>query len=174
MRKFFVALTALLLLGFSLAPVGRAQLRPNRRGVNRPGEAARAGQVGQVNPRRDEEVLTEMVREWANAVVHRDLAKLDRIQAEDFKGSAGGREFNKKMLREALQSKMMEVAAWSIEDVKVKVTGNTALVTGRSTLTNAKFMGQDYSGEYEWSDRFVRQRDGTWRAVSSHAKLTKK
>ncbi|HYE15357.1 MAG TPA: nuclear transport factor 2 family protein [Pyrinomonadaceae bacterium] len=175
MRKLAIAMTAFLFLGFGALSVSHAQLRPNRPGVGprrpvRPGVAPPV----QAKPQRDEEVLEALVREWANAVVHRDLDKLDRIQANDFKGSAQGKDFNKRMLREALQTRAMEVAAWTIEDVKVRVTGNTALVTGRSTLSNAKFMGQDYSGEYEWSDRFVRQRDGTWRAVSSHAKLVKK
>jgi len=58
--------------------------------------------------------------------------------------------------------------------VKVEVRGNSAVVTGKSTLTNAVFMGDDYSGEYEWTDRFVKQRDGTWRAVSSQSRRVKK
>ena len=133
-----------------------------------------AGSVCYGQNNSDEEALKELVREWANAVVHRDLAKLDKIHADDFKGSAQGKNFNKKMLREALQSKVMEVAAWTIEDIDVDIRGNTAVVRGKSTLTNAKFMGQDFSGEYEWTDRFVKQKDGTWRAVHSQAKLIKK
>ena len=68
----------------------------------------------------------------------------------------------------------MKVAAWTMEDVKVSVKGNSAVVTGKSTLTTATYMGQDFSGEYEWTDRFVRQRDGGWRAVSSQSKRVKK
>lgn len=174
-RLINVVLTAVFLLpGLGAVGVCLAQIKPNNRDVNRPSVAARERLRGQNRQSRDEEVLNELVREWANAVVHRDFAKLDKIQGDDFKGSAQGKNFDKKMLREALQSRMMEVAAWTIEDVKVRVTGNTALVTGRSTLTNAKFMNQDFSGEYEWTDRFVRQKDGAWRAVSSHAKLIKK
>ena len=133
-----------------------------------------AGSVCYGQNNSDEETLKELVREWANAVVHRDLAKLDKIQADDFKGSAQGKSFDKKMLRDALQSKLMEVASWTIEDLKVKITGNTAVVSGKSTLTNAKFMGKDFSGDYEWADRFVKQKDGTWRAVHSQAKMVKK
>lgn len=72
-----------------------------------------------VQNRNDEEVLKELVREWGNAVVHKDLAKLDAIQGNNFKGSAQGIPFNKRALREALQSQAMEVAAWTIDDVKV-------------------------------------------------------
>ncbi|HEV7893883.1 MAG TPA: nuclear transport factor 2 family protein [Pyrinomonadaceae bacterium] len=123
----------------------------------------------------DEERLKQMVREWADAVVHNDLQKLDTIQAEDFKGATeGGKNFDKRMLREALKSGTMKVAAWTIEDVKVNIRGAAATVTGKSTLTNATFMGQDFSGEYEWTDRFVRQKNGNWRAVSSQSKRVKK
>ncbi|MDT4897009.1 MAG: hypothetical protein QOH25_2086 [Acidobacteriota bacterium] len=122
----------------------------------------------------DEAALKELVREWANAVVHGDLNKLDRIQTDNFNGNAHGMGFNKRMLRAALQSRELVVAAWSIDDVRVKITGNTAVVTGRSTLTNAKYKGMDFSGDWEWSDRFVKQKDGGWRAVNSQAKLIKK
>ncbi len=124
--------------------------------------------------RTDEQALREMVREWANAVVHGDVARLEKINDANFKGSAEGISFNNKMLSEALRSKTMEVASWTIDDVKVRMRGNAAEVSGRSTLANAKFMGQDYSGDWEWTDRFVKQRDGSWRAVSSQAKRVKK
>jgi hypothetical protein len=122
----------------------------------------------------DEAALKELVRELANAVVHGDLNKLDRMQTDDFRGNAHGIGFDKKMLRAALQSREMVVAAWSVDNVGVKITGNTAVVSGRSTLTNAKYKGMDFSGNWEWSNRFVKQRDGSWRAVNSQAKLIKK
>ncbi|HKG15938.1 MAG TPA: nuclear transport factor 2 family protein [Pyrinomonadaceae bacterium] len=122
----------------------------------------------------DEEKLKQLVHEWADAAVHNDLQKLDAIQDDSFKGAAEGKNFDKRMLREALKSGTMKVASWTIEDVEVKVRGASAVVTGKSTLTNATFMGQDFSGEYEWTDRFVRQKDGRWRAVSSQSKRVKK
>lgn len=103
----------------------------------------------------DEARLGQLVREWADAAVHGDLQKLDAIQADDFKGSTEGKSFDKRMLREALKSGAMKIAAWTIEDVKVSVRGNSAVVTGRSRLTNATYMGQDFfSGDYEWTDHF--------------------
>jgi ketosteroid isomerase-like protein len=122
----------------------------------------------------DEARLGQLVREWADAAVHGDLQKLDAIQADDFKGSTEGKSFDKRMLREALKSGAMKIAAWTIEDVKVSVRGGSAVVTGKSRLTNATYMGQDFSGDYEWTDHFVRQRDGNWRAVSSQSRRVKK
>jgi ketosteroid isomerase-like protein len=153
------------LLAAAVTTFAAWQRRPARPEVQRPPAQRQQN---------DEEALKQLVREWADAAVHGDVQTLDRIQADNFSGSSEGRNFGKKMLREALRSGIMKVASWTVEDVKVEVKGNSAVVTGKSTLTNAVFMGDDYSGEYEWTDRFVKQPNGEWRAVTSHSKRVKK
>jgi ketosteroid isomerase-like protein len=161
--------TRLLLAAALLATAGTTfaawQKRPVRPDVERPPAQRQQS---------DEEALKQLVREWADAAVHGDVQKLDQIQADNFSGSSEGRNFSKRELRAALRSGLMKVASWTIENVKVEVKGNSAVVTGKSTLTNAVFMGDDYSGEYEWTDRFVKQPNGEWRAVTSHSKRVKK
>jgi len=152
----------ILLAAFLVATVSTLAL--GQKGMGRPA----------VRQADDKEKLTQLVREWTDAVVHGDHQALDRIEADSFKGASEGKNFDKRMIREALRSGIMKVAGWTVEDVKVSVKGNSAVVTGKSTLTNAVFMGEDFSGEYEWTDRFVRQRDGGWRAVSSQSKRVKK
>jgi ketosteroid isomerase-like protein len=158
-------LAAALLAAAAVTTFAAWQTRPPRPDVRRPPVQRQEN---------DEEALKELVRQWADAAVHADVQTLDRIQADNFSGSSEGRNFGKRMLREALRSGVMKVASWTIEDVKVEVRGSSAVVTGKSTLTNAVFMGDDYSGEYEWTNRFVKQKDGTWRAVSSQSKRVKK
>ena len=123
-----------------------------------------------VGPTADEESLRQLVQEWADAVVHADVQKLEKIQADNFSGVAEGRHFDKKMLRDVLESGKLKVASWSIENVQVSIRGNSAVVTGRSTLRNATYMGADFSGGWDWTDRFVKQKDGSWRAVRSQSK----
>jgi hypothetical protein len=118
----------------------------------------------------DEEALKKLVHEWAMCTVQGNAQDLEKIMAENFRGNAENISFDKRMLLEALRSGQMKVADWTIEDVKVSVKGNSASATGRSTLTNAKYMGNDFSGKWVWTDRFVKQRDGSWRAVSSQSK----
>ena len=121
----------------------------------------------------DEATLKQLVNEWADAAVHADVAKLEKFVDGSFKGNSEGISFNKQMLMAAIRSGQMKVASWTIEDVRVSIRGNAASITGRSTLTNAVYMNKDFSGEYEWTDRFVKQRDGSWRAVSSQSKRKK-
>ena len=130
--------------------------------------------LGQKNSS-DEDALKQLVREWADAVVHfspSNPSKLERFTDDNFRGSAEGISFNRKMLTDALRSGQMKVASWncSNDDMKVSVRGNAASVTGRCTLSNAVYMGKDFSGGWDFTDRFVKQKDGSWRAVSSQAK----
>ena len=136
--------------------------------------------LGQTNRNRpnapvlsDEETLKALVQQWADAAVHADLARLEKFADDTFKGNAQGVSFGKKMLNNAIKTGQLKVAAWTIEDVKVTIRGNSAVVTGRSTLSNATYLGQDFSGDWEWTDRFVKSPDGTWRAVSTQAKIRK-
>jgi ketosteroid isomerase-like protein len=121
----------------------------------------------------DEAALTQLVREWADAVVHGDIGKLDQIEGGNFRGTSEGKSFDKRLLHESLRSGAMKVASWTIDDVKVSIRGSAATVSGRSKLTNATYMGKDFSGEYEWTDHFVKQKDGSWRAVSSQSRKLK-
>ena len=123
-----------------------------------------------VGPTADEESLKQLVQEWADAAVHADFRKLEKIQADNFAGVAEGIKFDRKMLHDALESGKMKIASWSIDSVQVSIKGNSAVVTGRSTLRNATYMGADFSGGWDWTDRFVKQKDGSWRAVSSQSK----
>lgn len=127
----------------------------------------------QNNPVNDEEALKQLIKEWADAAVHADLAKLEKFADDSFRGSAEGISFNKRVLLTAIRSGQMKVARWDCDDVKVNVRGNAAGVTGRCTLSNATYMGKDFSGRWDFTDRFVKQRDGSWRAVSSQSKRIK-
>ena len=49
--------------------------------------------------------------------------------------------------------------------LRVRVFGNTAVVTGSDTEKSTEG-GKDTSGKYIWTDVFVKQ-NGKWRAVSS-------
>lgn len=121
----------------------------------------------------DEETLKKLIHEWAMCTVQGNTQDLEKIMADTFRGSAEGISFNKHTLFEALKSGQMKVGDWTIEDVKLSIKGNSASATGRSTLTNATYMGKDFSGNWAWTDRFVKQRDGSWRAVASQSRRIK-
>jgi ketosteroid isomerase-like protein len=52
-------------------------------------------------------------------------------------------------------------------EMKVRVFGNTAVVTGTDT-EKSSYKGKDTSGKYVWTDVFV-QRNGRWQAAASQS-----
>ena len=116
----------------------------------------------------DEEELKKLVQAFGGTcMTGGDLANLEKVWADPFRCSVEGISFNKKMVLNAIRSGQMKVTGWTIDDVGVIIRGNSASVTGRSTLPEAVYMGKDFSGEYLWTDRFVKQEDGSWLVLSA-------
>jgi len=115
---------------------------------------------------KDQEAVRQVVQELTEAVVQGDIEKLDRLQADEFKGEGGGLNLSKKVLHNALRSGDAKVSSWTVDNLQVTVRGSSAVATGRCKLTGASYRGKDYSGSYRWTGRFVKQKDGGWRAVS--------
>jgi ketosteroid isomerase-like protein len=57
----------------------------------------------------------------------------------------------------------------TLGDMKVRVYGDTAVVTG-SDDEKSSYKGKDTSGHYTWTDVFVK-RKGHWQAVASQGTL---
>jgi hypothetical protein len=119
----------------------------------------------------DEEELKKVVQIFGGTcMTGGDIVNLEKVWADTFRCSVEGIAFNKKIILEAIRSGEMKVAGWTIDDLKVSVRGNAASVTGRTTLPKATYMDKDFSGEYVWTDRFVKQRDGSWLVLSSQSR----
>jgi ketosteroid isomerase-like protein len=119
-----------------------------------------------------EEALIQMEQEWSQADIKRDPAALNRILAEDWVGiDFEGTVLNKTGALKGISSGSGSLESTVLRDMKVRVYGNTAVVTGTDT-EKGEYHGKDSSGKYLWTDVFVR-RDGRWQAVSSQStKLT--
>jgi ketosteroid isomerase-like protein len=119
-----------------------------------------------------EQTLIQMEQDWSQADIKKDAATLNRILAEDWIGiDFEGTVLNKAQALQGIASDSGSLASTVLRDVKVRVYGNTAVVTGTDT-EKGEYHGRDSSGKYLWTDVFV-QRSGRWQAVSSQStKLT--
>ena len=61
----------------------------------------------------------------------------------------------------------IKISAFKIDEVKVKVYGDTAIASVLDTETTT-VKGKDVSGQYRTTDVFLK-RDGKWKIVASHA-----
>jgi ketosteroid isomerase-like protein len=115
-----------------------------------------------------EQELLKLEQEWGDALVKPDLAFLDRILGEDYMfTSPEGEVLTKAQMLAELKSGEDVVSSVVNFDMKVRVYGNAAVVTGHST-DKETVKGKDISGEYRWTDTWIRK-GGRWQCVADHA-----
>ncbi len=103
---------------------------------------------------------------WADAQVKGDLDALDRILADDLIVTAGnGTTRDKKgELADAKPAPDFKTYFFNTEDVRVKVYGKTAVVTGHAKW-RINFKGRDADNERRYTCVYVK-RDGRWQMVA--------
>jgi len=105
--------------------------------------------------------LRKLEREWFEAIVHQDTATLDRILADDYISTAAdGTVLNKEQSIARIKAGGLPVKSYTTDEVKVRVYGETAVITGHSVWN-----GQT---EIRQTEMWVRKQ-GRWQAVSWQA-----
>ncbi len=114
-----------------------------------------------------EQELIKLEKEWADALVKSDLAFLDTILADDYMSTdSEGTVGNKAQEIATLKSGDYVLVSTVLDNIKVHVYGDAAVYFGRST-DKAQFNGKDISGQYQWTDTWIRN-GGRWQCVASH------
>jgi ketosteroid isomerase-like protein len=106
------------------------------------------GVFGQVGTREraalgSEKILVKAEHDWAKAVVDRDVLFLDRILSDDFVGwDYEGNRYTKADSTHDLSSGEWATKSLGVEDINVRVFGNTAVVTSQA-IRRGEYKGQD-------------------------------
>jgi ketosteroid isomerase-like protein len=147
MRKTFV----LAVLVLTAASIALGQEQSARRDLRR--------SVGQA--------IRQIDHERVQAQIGADAAALNRIYADDFIGiGPSGTVRTKAQVIADFTSGDLKFQSITTDDVRVRVYGNTAVETGRSTM-----IGQDRGKAVPRDNRFTRvwiKQFGRWRLVSNH------
>jgi ketosteroid isomerase-like protein len=115
-----------------------------------------------------EQELLKLEKECGYALVKPNLAFLDRILAEDYMfTSPEGEVLTKAQMLAELKSGEDVVSSVVNLDMKVRVYGDAAVVTGHS-IYRETVKGKDISGEYRWTDTWI-GKGGRWQCVADHA-----
>ena len=121
----------------------------------------------------DEQVITKMENDWAAALVKADMAFISNIEAPEYMFSAPDGSLSNKTQSDAMiSSGAVKIASFKIDDLQVRIFGDTAVVHGLET-EKSSYEGKDTSGQYRFTDVFVK-RNGTWKAVTTHASKVEK
>jgi ketosteroid isomerase-like protein len=114
-----------------------------------------------------EQSVLSIEKELLDAVLKGDASASERYLAETyvFTGPDGMTETKAQSIAD-LKSGDLKLQAASLDDAKVSVYGDTAIVTYGST-DKGTYKGKDISGKTRWTDVFVK-RNGKWQLVASH------
>jgi ketosteroid isomerase-like protein len=114
------------------------------------------------------QALLQLKRDWEQANAKNDLAALERILAPEFVNTdSDGRVSTRAEVVARRKSGAIKYSAFTQDDYKVQVMGDTAVVTGRSTM-KAVHDGKDISGQ-ERSPTPSCAAVARWQAVATHS-----
>ena len=121
-----------------------------------------------------EEELLKLENEFARAVTSNDADALDELLADDWViVEPDGSFIDKARFLGVIKSGALSHESMESTDLRVRIYGNTAVVTGL-TATKGKFMGQDFASCERATDIFVKQSD-RWQCVFTQlTRFTKK
>jgi hypothetical protein len=114
-----------------------------------------------------EQELIQLERDWCNATLKRDTVVLDRILAADYTsiGSRGTPQTKAEALAD-LKDKTSAVDVCVDTNVKVRVYGDAAVVTGLGSRSG-NYKGVPFKDRQAyWTDTFIRK-DGRWQCVAT-------
>jgi ketosteroid isomerase-like protein len=112
-------------------------------------------------------LITQLEKDWASAIVKRDVATVDRLLSEDFNGtSPSAHTYPKTLAIEDLKNGTYLVESMDLDEISVNVYGDAA-VAFTSQEEKSKYAGTDFSGHYHYTDFWIK-RNGTWQVVASH------
>ncbi|MGW6546358.1 nuclear transport factor 2 family protein [Streptomyces massasporeus] len=115
----------------------------------------------------DELHLVRLARSWAEAIVSDDPVRIAQFMADEWViVSASGIDPRERFLSLVASGALTHSAMDLRTDPRVRVYGDTALVTGRVTNT-AHYRGERHDADEWTTDVFVR-RQGRWLCVLSH------
>ena len=117
-----------------------------------------------------EQEIKTLEEERNRALLHGDAAALERMTSDDYTFiTLRGELRTESEIVKGFQSGLFKYDSRTISDLNVRVYGDTAIVTGRSTQKGSE-RGKDYSGDYRFTRVYVKQ-NGRWLSVALQATL---
>src|SRR5215217_8551396 len=115
----------------------------------------------------EEDEVRRMEYQWGEAFERKDVATLDGLMADEYiLTDPLGNVRSKAESLTAIERNEVHFESTESDNVKIRINGDTAVVTGRSTF-RGRYKGWSMAGRYQYTDVLVKRR-GAWKAVGSH------
>jgi Domain of unknown function (DUF4440) len=117
----------------------------------------------------DVKVLLDLESKMARAWVQRDTQTLEQILADDFTlAGTGDALIGKGEYVAGLDNPEFRTTSAIVNDVRIRVYGDAAVVTGRATYQGWSRKRGRYVRRFRFTDTFIRH-DSTWQCAATHA-----
>ena len=114
--------------------------------------------------------ILKLEKERNQAIISGDAAALERMTSDDYTFiTLRGELRTKAEIVQGFKTGSFHYESRQISDLKVRVYGTSAVVTGRSIQKGSE-NGKDYSGDYRFTRVYVKQ-DGRWQTVALQTTL---
>lgn len=115
-----------------------------------------------------EEALMQLERDWCTASLKNDVDWLTRVLADEVSfGTSTGQRQNKAQVLADFKAEKTKTC--QVDQLQVRIHGETAVVTGRWRITGTDAKGKPFpTPDSIFTDTFVR-RNGQWVCVASHS-----
>jgi ketosteroid isomerase-like protein len=121
----------------------------------------------QSRPTDAEQTLRRIEQEVVDSLLRRDPSANQRYLAEDVVLTTPQGEIqDKKKAVADVTSPDLKLKSSRISNMNVRVHGNTAIVTYRTT-DEGTYRGKSINGQHQWTDIFM-NRSGAWQVVAGH------
>src|SRR6266568_6902727 len=141
-------------------------------GAGQEGSKSATSKAGKSSQAADKE-LEKRFREYADALTKKDVAALDKIWADDYTFINPKGDLVTKAERLAnVKSGATEFQNITLRREKLHVHGNIAVDIGRVGLEGTKYSGQEGSGEYRYTNVWVKS-GGNWQLLANQVTLIK-
>jgi ketosteroid isomerase-like protein len=112
-----------------------------------------------------EEQIKKMEKDRAAAVVKADVATLEGLTSDDYVLiNANGQVSNKAETMSSIKTGKIKLTSNEVSDLKVRVYGDTAVVTGKSTAKGS-INGIELKGPVMFTRVYVKK-NGKWQSVA--------
>lgn len=119
----------------------------------------------------DEQAVRQTLNELYAALGRNDVAALDRIYADNYTLVNESGELTTKAPRlAAIKSGELKYESISVDEVNIRLYGNTAVATLRS-MSKAQSKGQEIGGQFRVTLTLVKMK-GRWQVVAAHVTRT--
>ena len=132
--------------------------------------AAKKGTKTHRAPKQVREQIDELEGQFRASTLSSDFQAMDRLLSDDYVGIAWTGQVNTKATQlDRIRQRTLVVSRMEIADVKVKLLGAVAIVTGAATIEGTS-NDSPMTGVFRYTRVYQRLAGGVWKITNSEAK----